>query len=784
MDTHNINLPIPFFIACNFIILSLTLLLLQTRIGVDWSFQIPAILLCLNACVAFLDYIFTADTTYPLVNILHMDMQISAIFLIIGIAVLLADPRCGFVGILFSNSLSGVLLRRIPIIIFVISGIFAVTADLGQNHGLYDNAFGDMLTLISTIVMLIVVLWINASLVSRQEYRLLSVEKELNTNIQLSNLRIRLTQAIGKIITSGESFNKIAKQILQSIITHLDLDRGEAWLIDTKKNNIVCNFTWLKDLKLNAAENLPELEVGNGIAGKLWQNGKPIWDIQQIQQENGITTTNTVIGIPISYKGNILGAFIFYSDKIRPFDSNLLAVLELIAIQIGEYISHKHTEQQMSQIITTDHLTGLMTRTTLEKNINEKIQGMLSPTSIPFMAIILFDIDKFNMINTALGYDTGDALLQAITERLLQLCAKPGDLLARIATDKFVIVPEGVISLNQTVDYAYKIFSMFKSRFYIIDKELYLSTSIGLSFFPNDGDTANELLKKAEIALGQAKKMGENNFQIYKSELTSNLTDRLQLENDMRQALANGEFVLYFQPKVSLKTGTITSVEALLRWQHPQRGIVSPGLFMPLVEESNLIIPISEWIIRDVCELIAKHALSIPIAINISANHIKPEYNLAAYLKQITQGYHVPTTQIELEITETVLLGDTQEVLNILANLKSLGFKLTLDDFGTKFSSLNYLKNIAVDHIKIDKSFIDNIPGNRDNVTIIKAIIAMFHALDKKIIAEGVETVEQLTFLIMQNCDEVQGNYFSEPLPLKQIRQYILEQKTWELPST
>jgi diguanylate cyclase (GGDEF)-like protein len=611
---------------------------------------------------------------------------------------------------------------------------------------------------------------------------LLGISTDIS-HLHATSQRILAQHEISKMMESGEVLKEISPKILQIICLKCDWDVGEILLLNKEEDQLKCFSIWHREnfnSELHDFLSHMTFSYGSGIPGKVWKENKSLWKIDAFQPLKMMVNLDdlslrTIVAVPILYKQILIGVMTFSSKKIKQLDEHLLNILEVFGLQLGEYITHRKSEEKMTQILDQDHLTGLMTREHIEK----KLQNKIDQRSSGFFPVIMLDLDKFKLINESLDYEMGDTILKTVAEKLEKFSDRK--LISRMSGNTFALIPECLENLNQITNYVYKILSEIKKDFNSETKSIFVTASIGVSIFPQDGKDAKELLKNANFALVKAKREGGDNFQFYTNELTKGTSDQFTIINELRNAIAQNQLLLYFQPKISTKTGKIQGVESLIRWQHSTRGILTPNIFMPIAEENNLIIPMTEWIIFEACNIINKYKLKIPIAINLSGEHFKENFNLIGYLNQILKGFHINPSSIELEITEKVFMSESKQNLNVLVDLKKMGFKIAIDDFGTGFSSLSYLKNIAADYIKIDKSFIDNIPDDVESVIITKAIMDLAHSLNKNVIAEGVETLRQLQFLVNQDCDQIQGYYFSQPLPIEELM--TLMNKTWDIPS-
>jgi diguanylate cyclase (GGDEF)-like protein len=409
------------------------------------------------------------------------------------------------------------------------------------------------------------------------------------------------------------------------------------------------------------------------------------------------------------------------------------------------------------QIATHDHLTGLTNRVLF----NEELQHALARVERHRRPAALFvlDLDRFKVINDTLGHQFGDRVLQETAKRLLG-CVRESDILARLGGDEFVILLEEFGEDSNLTEIARKLLASVAELDSIDGREIGLSVSIGICAAPADGRDAKTLFANADIAMYRAKEMGRNNYCFYSSEIHTYTLEKLALEAGLRHALERREFRVHYQPKIEITTGTITGVEALLRWQHPERGLIPPDKFIPLAEATGLIVPIGLWTLREVCERgKAWQSLDLPrfpIAVNLSATQFR-QHDLVPQLAAILKSTGFDPKYLELEITESVVMQDPDKVVMKLETLRRMGIRLAIDDFGTGYSTLGYLKRFPINNLKVDRSFVRDLAHSSDDVAITRAVIAMAHSLGMNVIAEGVELKEQFDVLREEGCDEFQG---------------------------
>lgn len=419
---------------------------------------------------------------------------------------------------------------------------------------------------------------------------------------------------------------------------------------------------------------------------------------------------------------------------------------------------------KMAHLAQHDFLTNLPNRVLLADRIAQAIT--LAKRGGTQLAVLFLDLDNFKHINDSLGHETGDKLLQSVTQRLSS-CVRSSDTVSRQGGDEFVILLGESKNGEDAALTADKILAELSLPHHIAKLELHVTTSIGISVYPTDGQDAETLIKNADTAMYHAKEKGRNNYQFFRSAMNIRAVERQYIEANLRLALEKQEFVLHYQPKVNLSTGLITGAEALLRWMHPEWGMVLPERFVPIAEECGLIVPIGRWVLREACaqarQWMDAGLPPMSISVNISALEFRQK-DFFEGIRAILNDTRLEARYLELEITESVLMRDAESSTTILHQLKNLGVQLAVDDFGTGYSSLSYLQRFPIDVLKIDRSFVQDIGSATDNAIIVSAVIGMGNSLKLRVVAEGVENHEQLAFLRAQCCEEGQGDIFSQPL--------------------
>lgn len=441
----------------------------------------------------------------------------------------------------------------------------------------------------------------------------------------------------------------------------------------------------------------------------------------------------------------------------------------------------KKYQEQLEHQSNHDDLTGLANRVLLDDRIHQSL--LYAERSGKQVAVFLLDLDRFKVINDSLGHHQGDLILIAVSERLAE-CVYPGDTLSRLGGDEFAIVLSDVSDIADVVMMAQKILNVFDEPFKLGERELRITTSIGASVYPRDGKSSEDLIRHADAAMYQAKSQGGDLFQLCSTEMDAKAHQVLELEADLRQALVIEELILHYQPKVTIATGRISGCEALVRWRHPTKGLVSPGEFIPIAEETGLIIPLGAWVLREACRQFKvwqnEGVPAVKIAVNISARQFLQD-DFVEKIQLILTEEGIDPHWLDLELTESMVMQDPDKVAQTLVQLKELGFALSLDDFGTGYSSLNYLRRFPIDSLKIDRSFIVDVAEDKTAASVANSVIGIAHSLGITAVAEGVETWEQYQFLADCSCDVIQGFLFSKPLSAREFGRILAQGKTFGL---
>ena len=471
-----------------------------------------------------------------------------------------------------------------------------------------------------------------------------------------------------------------------------------------------------------------------------------------------------------------------HEDSTRHFEARLVATGSDEVLGLVRDISErKRTEEQIRRLAYCDSLTGIPNRQAFLETLEREL--LRSKEHDKKFAVLFMDLDAFKRINDTLGHDVGDHLLKVVSERLRETI-RPSDLvlraehefeasfggsnLARLGGDEFTILIPDLERVEDALNVAHRVKEAMRRPFMIEGHEIFVTASIGISLYPEDGEDCNSLLKYADTAMYHAKNCGKNNAKLYSSSLTMEIMSHVKMEVGLRKALQNNELYLLYQPQIDVPSTQIVGVEALVRWRHPERGIISPTEFIPLAEETGLIVPIGEWVLRTACNQAkawqSDSGRAIRMAVNLSAKQFKDE-NLMQIVLSALADTGLDARLLELELTEGTLMDDARATMVTLEQLRGIGVYLSIDDFGTGYSSMNYLKRFDVRALKIDKSFIAGLPQDTENAAITRAIIAMAHGLKMVVVAEGVETDEQLLMLEEYGCDMAQGYFLGHPSP-------------------
>jgi diguanylate cyclase (GGDEF)-like protein/PAS domain S-box-containing protein len=492
---------------------------------------------------------------------------------------------------------------------------------------------------------------------------------------------------------------------------------------------------------------------------------------QALLSQDGILS---ILMVPIFIDSDLWGYIGFEACRCeQDWSTSDESILVAIAASLGGFLKRQRTEAQMYYQAYHDSLTGLPNRTFFNQHLPLALAQAY--TSQQMLAVVFLDLDRFKTINDTLSHAVGDLLLQQVTQRIAKTL-RNGDIVARWGGDEFTLILPNITSPEDGARIAQRIAHQLTEPFVLDNHELYITTSIGIALYPHDGEDMTALMRNADAAMYRAKEQGRNNYQFYTQDLSTEATQRLQMESYLHHALDRQELLLYYQPQINTATGQVVQMEALLRWQHPKLGLVTPPRFIPLAEETGLIIPLGEWVLRTACtQVMAWQRAGLPlvrVAVNLSARQLQhPE--LVHFVARVLQETKLPAEYLELEITETAAMADVEASIRRLLDLRQLGVRISMDDFGTGYSCLSYLKQFPLNGLKIDRAFVQDLPHSSVDQAMVKAIMAMASGLNLGVVAEGVETLEQKAYLQRFLCVEMQGYLFGRPLPAEAAQHYL-----------
>jgi len=592
-----------------------------------------------------------------------------------------------------------------------------------------------------------------------------------------SELRQDIQKSVTVLLAEASSVEEVIPRVIQTLCEGLGWVAGARRIVAKDDGLMRHTEDWglaepgIQLFLRQSAGRVDTTGENAGLLRRVWAGGKPVW-LADIGQEPTFVRGAAAVAaglhcafaFPILVSGEFYGVIELFGTEVRQRDDEVVKIATDISSQIGQFIARKEAESHLTFFANHDTLTGLPNRVMFNQRLT---QALARAQRLTTMAAVLFvDLDRFKVINDTLGHDAGDQLLKQLAERLRE-CLREGDTIGRQGGDEFVVLIEDVADPTQVASVGQKILDTVARPYLISGQEFHVTASIGISIYPEDGHDQQTLLKNADIAMYRAKEQGKNNHQFYSAQLNLHSFERLAFETSLRRAVEREEFLLHYQPKVDMRSGLITGVEALIRWQHPELGLVQPGQFIAMAEETGLIAPIGEWVLRTACAeaqgWVVKGMPPVSVAVNLSARQFARD-ELATAIMRVLRETGLDPRRLELEITESTVMHNPERAVEVMQQLKRLGVRVAIDDFGTGYSSLSYLKRFPLSSVKIDRSFVLDLPGDKDDAAITQAVIAMAHSLRLRVVAEGVETAEQYRFLEEHQCDEMQGYYFSKPV--------------------
>lgn len=595
------------------------------------------------------------------------------------------------------------------------------------------------------------------------------------------------------LLAKSETLEDVVPKIIQTVCETLGWDCGACWHWDRSAQILTRGESWSaasSDLSafVSMGKQRPPASIMPELIQRVWSTGEPLW-IPYVAEHAGfkltqMTSTAGPLGafaFPIKIGTELYGVMEFYARDVRHSDPALLAVTRSIGLQIGQFIGRRAAKEEIWQLAFYDPLTRLPNRRLLIDRL-EHVQAISTRNKL-HNALLFIDLDNFKTINDTLGHDKGDLLLQEVARRLVS-CVRTADTVARLGGDEFVIMiselSENLEAAAVQVEQVGEKILMHLNQPYQLADHLYRSTSsIGVTLFSGRDESTDDLLKRADLAMYQAKSAGRNTLRFFEPDMQAAVSARAELEIDLRHGQQDAQFILYYQAQVD-HSGRWTGAEALIRWQHPQRGLVSPAEFIPAAEENGLILTLGRWVLETACSQLVVWSLRpetshLTLAVNVSMR----QFRQPDFVKDVTELLELTGADprmLKLELTESMLLVNVEDIIIKMSALIALGIRFSLDDFGTGYSSLSHLKRLPLDQLKIDQTFVRDVLTDPNDAAIVRTIVALAQSLGLSVIAEGVETESQMTFLSNNGCSAYQGYLFSRPLPLEQFEALHLKE--------
>ncbi len=595
-----------------------------------------------------------------------------------------------------------------------------------------------------------------------------------------------LQSAITVLLAESQSVEEAVPRVLRFLCETLAWDYGARWVVDRDRMVLRCAEYWcIRSPGVEAFHKYSESRRDKpgqyaGLLRRVWTTGAPVW-LDDLRQEPTLERREqalaaglgTAFAFPIVVGGEFFGVMEFFGPGPRARDETVIRLSASVGGQIGQFIARRQAEHDLQFVASHDALTGLLNRAMFIQRVQQALaQAQRHERTL---AVLFVDLDGFKAVNDTLGHDAGDTLLMELADRLRE-SLREGDTVGRMGGDEFVVLIEEYAEEAQLMEVARKLLETVAQPFLLREQSRQVTASIGIATFGADGRDVQTLLRHADVAMYRAKQRGKNQFQFFSNEINTHLTERLSLESSLRLAVERGELLLYYQPRVALDDERVLGVEALVRWRHPLQGIINPAEFVPVAEDAGLIAAMGEWVLQAVCaqtRIWREIGLApMRVAVNLSARQITQD-NFLQRLRETLHHAALDPGQVELEITESVLLRHEERATRLLPQLKEAGLRLVLDDFGTGYSSLGSLRRFPFDGVNIDRSLVLALPGNTESAAVVRAAVGMAHGLGLTVIGEGIETVEQRDFLKGLACDAAQGNFFCPAGPAETVTRIL-----------
>jgi diguanylate cyclase (GGDEF)-like protein len=610
--------------------------------------------------------------------------------------------------------------------------------------------------------------------------------EEQSTERHRAERRLATQHAVARMLAGSATAESALVPLLKTLARELACAFGAVWLAGERSQSLSCAGVWHRSSAAGSEDppTPPSYPHGEGLATRVWIEGGPAWESHLAPATAPVgPPLKPALAFPIADGSEVLGVIELAGGELQRPDPAALEMLAGVGAQVGQFLTRRRAEEQLAHQALHDALTGLPNRTLLLDRIaHASERAIRNATSI---AVLFIDIDRFKDVNDSLGHQAGDQLLVAFAERLTQITrasdtiAKAGATVSRLAGDEFVVLCEHLDSERDAVRIAERIAGETATPFEVDANELEVTASIGIAVSYGRALLPEQLVRDADLAMYRAKEAGRDRYELFDAPMRTRVLERIELERDLRKALDRDELQLHYQPLVSLRDGSIIGTEALLRWNHPDRGLVPPLEFVPIAEDSGLILPIGEWVLQTACRQLADWlaAAACPddfsMGVNLSPKQLTAE--LPRIVADAVRATGIDPASLSIEITESLLIEEAESPAALLGQLKSVGVHLVLDDFGTGYSSLSYLHRFNLDSLKLDRSFISELGREASGSKLVAASIDMARALGLTVVAEGVETEQQLKILRGLSCPLAQGYLFARPAPAHELTTLLLE---------
>lgn len=767
--------------ALIFIMTGSTLLLLSKNAKTYWVEGLT-FLAFFNALVPAIGYVYGKSTLYRIPYYGTISLPLTLVFLLLCAGILAQHPERGLMALVTNGSAGGITARRLlPAAILLPIAIGRLEL-WGYTAGLYDAAVGMIAVTLSSIVIFTLLIGWNACLLLRLDKRRTEAEETLLQSLDVLESNLNALMKTNARLQAEISMRRATEENL------FQADEKARVTLNSIGDGVITTDLEGKIAYLNpAAERMSGWSSDEAVGRPISEVFRIIDPVSRQPVDTALKATlrgNQITRIPSS---SLLirhdGTEAVIDDSCAPMhDRNGQVIGAVLAFH--DVSTVRAMSLKMSYITEHDYLTDLPNRFLLNDRLRQAV--VLALRHGTRIALLFLDLDRFKHINDTLGHPIGDRLLTEIAQRLKR-STHDTDTVSRHGGDEFIILLQEVSDSVGIARIAAQVLKSITEPYFIDSHEIHISASIGISICPEDGEDADTLIRHAEVAMYQAKSQGRNNYQFFTRRIHERALQRFALEGNLRRAIAREEPALYYQPKLNIAERRVIGAEVLMRWHDRSNKWVPPTQFIPIAEESGLIIPIGEWVLRKACEQNRAWQdagyVPMPIAVNVSAVQFR-EKNFVDLVARVLHETGLEPRYLELELTESVTMQDLELTVSLLETLKCMGVGLSIDDFGTGYSSLSYLKRFPIDTLKIDRSFVQDVVTDPDDAAITCAIISMAKSLKQKVIAEGVETAEQFEFLRDKGCDEIQGFYFSEPLTAQEFEHRILQRSMTYVQST